>query len=262
MEMAPWVEKATLSMGVAACQWYAKSVEYHGWWRRGWQLDANKIFSAKSFILQVVSSNQNTSLANLTAVVWASVVHPKAEILVWLLMLGKLNTKGRLRKLNIIRDDYVMCPLCNCQQEMISHLFFACNHTWKIWCSCFSWWGYSWCYHNQPRQFLDQWLGIKLHGFQKKVMDLIVFCCGVVNMVWEKSGCLLEQDYKLGECKLFDKIETGLLGKRMVPWNSMRSRDLCSLFGRGKNTGEKEMMLDRGLQWFISMLRWKWYLQT
>ena len=134
-----------------------------------WCFNANKIFSVKSFIMQVLSSNQNTSITNLTVGVWAGVAPPKAEILVWLLLLGKLNTKGRLKELNIIRDDQVLCPFCMCQQETISHLFFDCNHTWKIWCSCFSWWGYSWCCHNQPRRFFDHWLGMKLHGFQKKL---------------------------------------------------------------------------------------------
>ena len=107
---------------------------------------------------------------------------PKAEILVWLLLLGKLNTKGRLKELNIIRDDKILCPFCMSQQETISHLFFDCNHTWKIWCSCFSWWGYSWCCHNQPRRFFDHWLGMKLHGFQKKLWISLFFV--VIWSIW------------------------------------------------------------------------------
>ena len=42
-------------------------------------------------------------------------------------MLGKLNTKGRLRELNIIRDDQTMCPLSIVRRKQSTSYFLTVN---------------------------------------------------------------------------------------------------------------------------------------
>ena len=42
-------------------------------------------------------------------------------------MLGKLNTKEKLRELNIIRDDMTMCPLSIVMRKQLTSNFFSVN---------------------------------------------------------------------------------------------------------------------------------------
>lgn len=47
----------------------------------------------------------------------------KAEILIWMVMLGRLNTMDWLLRLNIINVDQSMCPFCNIQRWKLSVIF-------------------------------------------------------------------------------------------------------------------------------------------
>ena len=108
-----------------------------------WCFRSNNLLSIKSFVMQVsLSSSISMSLYN-TQEIWLGVAPPRAEILTWLLMLGKLNTKDRLRRFHIINEDQVQCPFCSCVEESINHLFFTYQFSWKVWNSCLAWWGYS-----------------------------------------------------------------------------------------------------------------------
>ena len=94
------------------------------------------------------------------------VAPPKVELLVCFAMLGKLNTKDRLTRLNIINNLDVNCVLCSEQEESIDHLFFACKCAWRPW--WLSKWKVPWVMHNNPRCAFESWLEVKLNKRQKK----------------------------------------------------------------------------------------------
>ena len=69
-------------------------------------------------------------MLNYAARVWCKMAPPKVEMLVWFLVLGKLNTKDRLAQLNIIiSNGDVSCVLCNSHVESLGHLFVSCNYS-------------------------------------------------------------------------------------------------------------------------------------
>lgn len=55
--------------------------------------------------------------------VW-SCSHLKLKLLVWFLLLGRLNTRDHIKKFNMLHDDEDRCVLCNAEPESLQHLFF------------------------------------------------------------------------------------------------------------------------------------------
>ena len=61
--------------------------------------------------------------------VWCGLVPHRVEMLTWFIIMGRLNTKDRLKKLNIIRDGEVFCQE---DLKIIHHLYFSCQFSWAI----------------------------------------------------------------------------------------------------------------------------------
>ena len=101
-------------------------------------------YNVKSFFNLIHSSNGDDSgMHNYANVVWRSLTPPKSKLLLLFLMIGKLNTKDRLQRLNFMQGLESTCALCKVGTESIEHLFCYCPFTWKVWCSLLSWWGVS-----------------------------------------------------------------------------------------------------------------------
>lgn len=73
--------------------------------------------------------------------IWQGKTPKRVEVIVWFLGMGRLITRDMLARMNIITQEHSLFPLCGDTQETISHLFFKCRISWKIWCLCFQWWG-------------------------------------------------------------------------------------------------------------------------
>ena len=102
-----------------------------------WSYHNSGAFSSKSFSESVLKLQAvGVDSFKHAAKVWCKMAPPKVELLVWFLVLGKLNTKDRLISLNIIPASEGKCVLCGEHVESIGHLFFSCNYSWKLWCSC------------------------------------------------------------------------------------------------------------------------------
>lgn len=100
-----------------------------------WKYHNSGFFSVKSFI-KTVSGMQyfNVESQHIFSSIWCGLTPLRVELLVWLALLGKLNTKSWLAHLNIIHGDNIRCILCNFEEETINHLFMHCVFSWKIWC--------------------------------------------------------------------------------------------------------------------------------
>ena len=89
------------------------------------------IFSVKSFNLEVESRYVRSSLGTPAAcLAWKGLAPPHAEILVWFVLQGRLNTKERLMKLNIISTGSDLRPFFSEASETVEHLFFDCHCGW------------------------------------------------------------------------------------------------------------------------------------
>ena len=131
---------------------------------RKWSYHSFSIFSTKSFTQAILNMQTgNHGMYSHAAKVWRRVAPPKVEMLVWFVVLGKLNTKDRLAGLNIINNDDVCCVLCNDHEESIEHLFFSYKYAWQLWCSCFNKWMVSWVMLGDAKTAFESWIELRLN---------------------------------------------------------------------------------------------------
>ena len=67
--------------------------------------------------------------------VWKNIAPPKVEFMLWLTLLGKLNTRDLLVKKGILSPQANLCTFCSEQPESIDHLLLHCQVSWQVWCS-------------------------------------------------------------------------------------------------------------------------------
>ena len=114
-------------------------------------LDSTSKFSIQPFSLQVFrSAAPILPIFNHAKMVWKGLAPPRVELLVWFILLGRLNTKDRLCRFNYIVAEDSLCVFCTNDQETISHLFFTCPFAWRFWHNCMNWWDIQFCYPNLP----------------------------------------------------------------------------------------------------------------
>ena len=121
-----------------------------------------------------------------------------------MLILGKLNTKEKLREVNIIRDDQTMCPLSIVMRKQSTSYFLSVNILGKF--------GALFCHGGASLgaivislgNFLISGLALSFMVFKRSCGSLYsLMWYGVVGLVREEPGCFSGQEYKLGECKLY-----------------------------------------------------------
>ena len=71
---------------------------------------------------------------------WNGLAPPRVDILVWLVLQGRLNTKERLAVLHIIPLVAAVCPFCVSTVGSIAHIFIECKYSWRLWADCLLWW--------------------------------------------------------------------------------------------------------------------------
>ena len=91
-------------------------------------------FSAKS-LRQMLYFEIATEVHNLVCSVWMNLVPPKAEIFMWLALLGKLSTKDMLCKKRILQEELNTCTFCSDHSEHLDHILLNCPFSWEVWCS-------------------------------------------------------------------------------------------------------------------------------
>ncbi|GKV49669.1 hypothetical protein SLEP1_g56407 [Rubroshorea leprosula] len=69
-------------------------------------------------------------------------VPPKVSAFAWKAMQNRIPTKKNLQKRKVLSsEDDMSCALCSSQIESSDHLLFMCPEAWKVWSSCYNWWG-------------------------------------------------------------------------------------------------------------------------
>ena len=76
----------------------------------------------------------------------------------WLLLQGRINTKERLRRLNLLQNNDIYCVLCGRLEETTEQLFVNCVVSWSIWSECIQWGGIFWTAPNDILCFYESWL--------------------------------------------------------------------------------------------------------
>ena len=130
------------------------------------KFDKFKNYFVKSFLMQVFGAfAPSTATTSCTRGVWRGLVPPRVKVLTWMTLLGKLNTKDRLRRFRIINEE--LHPFCDENLETVNHLFYHCYLDWKVWCSILNWWDLNQCYRESPKQLFEAWIDVNLRVSQR-----------------------------------------------------------------------------------------------
>ena len=185
-----------------------------------WKFDTSGNFSVKSFSLQVVRDAASTLVVNSQVrMVWKKLAPPRVEILVWLIMLGRLSTKDRLVKLNCISILDQNCVLYGADIESVSHLFFSCPLAWLLWHRCMQWWGIYWCLPNEPIVFFKAWEGAPYRGFERKLWISLLYV--VLWTIWRIRNRVIFEQYTPNW-----ELEVQLIKTRLGYWTRGWCQDL------------------------------------
>ena len=134
-----------------------------------WRFHSSGCFSVRGFQDEyykgIDHSQQHNKEINK---VWRKVAPPKAELFLWLVMQGRINTKVRLQSLNLLPNSDTRCVFCKNVDEDLSHLLFNCTHVWKFWYCCCNTWGLSWVMSNDPNINFDSWITAPFKGGNRK----------------------------------------------------------------------------------------------
>lgn len=110
--------------------------------------------------------------------VWCTLTPPKYAFCLWLAIRGRLRTTDRLQ----FMDIDTRCPFCGLAPESISHLFFECPHTRRVWHEISQWCGID-------RKFSSigaslRWLVWKVRGTQWRSRLKRVSFAATVYYIW------------------------------------------------------------------------------
>ena len=139
-----------------------------------------------------------------TSKAWRNLCLPKAELLLWLVLEGRVNTQDRLRKINVLRSDDTGCVLCGEADESVSHLFFTYSFAWKVWTTCCNLWGFKWVIASDPGLNFKSWLATPV-GRQHRKAWLTCFYA-IVWALWELRNKIIFR----GEYLCYNSFTTDL----------------------------------------------------
>ena len=78
---------------------------------------------------------RHTAILPIFRWLWSSSCQMKHKVFFWLLLNDRLNTRGLLRRKNMVLESY-SCDLCILQrEETLGHLFLRCNFARACWAS-------------------------------------------------------------------------------------------------------------------------------
>lgn len=150
-----------------------------------WTPSKNEDFSVKSFKTKMSLASPNPHLSPLRTL-WKKLVPHRVEIFTWLAVLGKLNTRVKLVKLQIIPESEISCVLCGESPECSNHLFLHCSFSCEIWQWWLKIWEVAWVFPSDLRNAFIQWKSPLSNSFFKRVWAAIFFI--ILWSLWKERN--------------------------------------------------------------------------
>ncbi|XP_075107179.1 uncharacterized protein LOC107766925 [Nicotiana tabacum] len=163
-------------------------------------LKATKYFDEAGYTMAEVQNMERFSTTHFyiklrdefQKVIWRKLVCNNIGLPRWIFTLrmaahGRLYTRDRLFKLGVTTNQ--VCPLCDQDDEYISHLFFICGVSATIWKKLLMWLGI----RRPPMNWEDelQWAKLNARGRSPKAEVFRIMLAAVVYHVWK------ERNYKV-----------------------------------------------------------------
>ncbi|GKV00581.1 hypothetical protein SLEP1_g13249 [Rubroshorea leprosula] len=115
--------------------------------------------------------------------IWNGRVPLKVAAFAWKVMQNRIPTKDNLQKRGVLgSEEDQSCVLCGKEAESVNHLLFSCPIAWKVWSSCYQWWGINVVAQEKGWNHLIQHAGLFNNKFAKEAWKVIWFA--VVWNMW------------------------------------------------------------------------------
>ncbi|GKV10223.1 hypothetical protein SLEP1_g21621 [Rubroshorea leprosula] len=162
-----------------------KQGELYYW---AWKWDSSAHYTVKT-TYQHLMPLQQTQLKGIFDLVWNCFVSLKVVALAWRALHDKLSTKINLARRDIIKDRrQTICSRCLENEETLSHLFCYCMQSWKVWASCYYWWGISSVFVQNINEHFKQHTGLIGNIKFIRGMDGDLVCSDMVHMASKESS--------------------------------------------------------------------------
>ena len=141
-------------------------------------------FTVKSLLTEAEKiSNGGAVVDSIVGTVWIKIAPPKVEFMLWLALLGKLNTREMLVKKGLLEQQANLCSFCSEQPVTIDDLLLHCSLSWQVWCNVAQ--GLRVQIERQTtfRQYYDMWMSKKFsHSLRTKIHIAAFF--GISWSLW------------------------------------------------------------------------------
>ena len=118
---------------------------------------------------------------------------PKVEFMVWLALLGKLNTKDRLVKKRMIPSELNQCTFCNRQNEDIDHVLLSCPVSWMVWKTTVEELGVQLTYEDNLRNFYTSWNNRRIYNKIRRKLWLTTFFSTLWSLWMQRNAIIFRQ---------------------------------------------------------------------
>uniref|UniRef100_A0A7C8YG96 Reverse transcriptase zinc-binding domain-containing protein n=1 Tax=Opuntia streptacantha TaxID=393608 RepID=A0A7C8YG96_OPUST len=116
--------------------------------------------------------------------------------MLWLALLGKLNTKDMLVKKGILMNSDNVCSFCTQQPEALDHLLVSCQSSWCIWCLIAEDFGVQLREQQRQqnlRQLYEWWMSQYFHNRTHKKLFMLAFFAVVWSLWMKRNKIVFEQ---------------------------------------------------------------------
>jgi len=143
-----------------------------------------------------LSPKESDAVDTLACTVWRNIAPPKVEVMLWLALLERLNTKTMLVKKGILQSQDNVCGFCAQQQEDIDHLLLNCQFSWSTWCHIAANFGVQVVRHQKFRHFYEWWMSKSFHNKTRKKLFILAFFA-IAWSLWLKRNMVVFEQHEL-----------------------------------------------------------------
>ena len=112
--------------------------------------------------------------------------------MMWLALLGKLNTKAMLCQKGIISPQAVHCTFCHTQEEDIDHLLINCLVSWGIWEMLAAELGYNKTRYDTLRQRYESWISQRVRNKIRKNLWIVTFFAATWSLWMQRNAMVFD----------------------------------------------------------------------
>ncbi|GMJ10130.1 hypothetical protein like AT4G29090 [Hibiscus trionum] len=178
-----------------------------------WKGTGDGQFSVGSFYKLIENENPTDNFWKIS--VWNGLAPPRVEFFLWQVICNRLAVKSELLKRGIGAVDSSGCPLCNTANESVTHLFLACEASWKLWMLIIAEWNLNFVIPGDVRTLLTLWFANPLNENDKSVWFLIP--SAVLWSLWLHRNEVVFRKIKPDVNSLFFVVKT-----RIATWYCAR----------------------------------------